>query len=256
MLKKYQKLIKSLHQKKFRVEEKLFLVEGEKSVLELLIEKDSFNKIRIDALFYTEKFAHANAKLLPTFQSQVTYHELVTQNILESVGTLQSNDSAIAVAHIPANFPLKINQEMVLALADIRDPGNLGTIIRIADWYGINKLICSETTTDFYSPKVIAATMGSFLRVRAYYCDLKGYLLENKEFPVYGAFLDGKNIYKQPFEKEGIIVIGNESNGIPAYLEDLIPHKLTIPRFGQAESLNAAIATAIFCDNWRRGVEA
>lgn len=252
MVKKYQKLIKSLHQKKFRAEEELFLVEGEKSVVELLTAEGNFNKIKADALFYTEKFAEENANLMGLFQNQVIHSELVTQNILESVGTLQSNDSAIVVAHTPANFPLQIDHEMVLALADIRDPGNLGTIIRIADWYGIHKLICSETTTDFYSPKVIAATMGSFLRVRSYYCDLGSYLSNNKHFPIYGAFLEGANIYKQTFEKEGIIVIGNESNGIPENLEPLIANKITIPRFGEAESLNAAIATAIFCDNWRR----
>ena len=253
MLKKYQKLIKSLHQKKFRTEERLFLVEGEKSVVELLSAKNNFNTIKTDALFYTEKFAKEYTKLLPHFQKQVSYSELVSQNILESVGTLQSNESAIAVAYIPPNQPLSVKQEMVLALADIRDPGNLGTIIRIADWYGINKLICSETTTDFFAPKVISATMGSFLRVRAYYCDLSAYLFENKHISTYGAFLNGENIYKQTFDGEGIIVIGNESNGIPENLENLIKHKLTIPRFGEAESLNAAIATAIFCDNWRRG---
>jgi RNA methyltransferase, TrmH family len=252
MLKKYQKLIKALHQKKFRNEEGLFLVEGEKSVIELLTAKNNMNPIKAEALFYTEKFAQTHHKFLTTFQKQVTYNELVTQNILESVGTLQTNDSAMVVAHIPPNNPLTIKQEMVLALADIRDPGNLGTITRIADWYGISKLVCSETTTDFYAPKVIAATMGSFLRVKAYYCDLGTYLSENKHLPIYGAFLDGKNIYEQTFEKQGIIVIGNESNGIPAALESLITHRLTIPRFGQAESLNAGIATAIFCDNWRR----
>lgn len=254
MLNKYQKLIKSLHQKKFRNEENLFLVEGGKSVLELLTAEDNFNKIGIQALFYTENFAQENQAFLPSFQKKVVYSELVTQTILQNVGTLQTNDSAIAIAKMPANFPLKVENEMVLALADIRDPGNLGTIIRVADWYGIRKLICSETTTDFYSPKVIAASMGSFLRIKPFYCDLAQYLGSQIDIGIYGAFLEGKNIYEQKFEQRGIIVIGNESNGIPADLVPLIPHKITIPRFGEAESLNAGIATAIICDNWRRGL--
>ena len=250
MLNKYQKLIKSLHQKKFRSEENLFLVEGGKSVLELLTAENNFNKIGIQALFYTEHFAQENQELLPMFNKQSSYNELVTQTILQSVGTLQTNDSAIAIAKIPANFPLKVENEMVLALADIRDPGNLGTIIRVADWYGIRKLICSETTTDFYSPKVIAASMGSFLRIKPFYCDLAQYLDKQTDMSIYGAFMEGKNIYEQ----RGIIVIGNESNGIPDNLVPFIPNKITIPRFGEAESLNAGIATAIICDNWRRGM--
>jgi TrmH family RNA methyltransferase len=252
MLKKYQKLIKSLHQKKIRIEENLFLVEGEKSVLELLTAKDNFNQIKAEAFFYTEKFAQENSKLLAIFENQIAYNELVSEEILKSVGTLQTNDSALIVAQIPVNFSLKVENEMVLALADIRDPGNLGTIIRVADWYGIQKLICSETTTDFYSPKVIAASMGSFLRVKAYYCVLENYLISNSKTAIYGAFLHGKNIYEEKFEKSGIIVIGNESNGISESLAEFIPHKITIPRVGQAESLNAAIATAVICDNWRR----
>ncbi|TAH22166.1 MAG: RNA methyltransferase [Cytophagales bacterium] len=253
MINKYQKLIKSLHQKKFRSSENLFLVEGGKSILELFSAENNFNKISIQALFYTEHFAQENQELLPLFQKQVAHSELVTQTILHSVGTLQTNENAIAVAKMPANFPLKVENEMVLALADIRDPGNLGTIIRIADWYGIRKLICSETTTDFYSPKVIAASMGSFLRVKPFYCDLAQYLAMQTDMGIYGAFLKGKNIYEQKFEQRGIIVIGNESNGIPDDLVGYIPNKITIPRFGEAESLNAGIATAIICDNWRRG---
>ncbi len=253
MLKKYQKLIKSLHQKKNRSAENLFLVEGEKSVLELLSAQPHFNTIKPEALFYTEKFAQEHQQSLAILHQQVAYYELVKQDTLESVGTLQTNDSALVIAHLPANSPLKVEGEMLLALADIRDPGNLGTIIRIADWYGIRKLICSETTTDFYSPKVISASMGSFLRVKAYYCSLENYLASNSKTPIYGAFLNGKNIYEQSFGKSGIIVIGNESAGIPENLAQFIPHKITIPRVGQAESLNAAIATAVICDNWRRG---
>ncbi|GAB4480598.1 MAG: RNA methyltransferase [Thermoflexibacter sp.] len=254
MLKRWQKLVKSLHNKKFRYQEGLFLVEGEKSVVELLTPETNVQGIEVEALFYTSKFAQDYIKYLASFQKKVPYSEVVTQEILQSVGTLQTNDSILAVAHIPQNLPFDRADEMALALADIRDPGNLGTIIRIADWYGISKMICSETTTDFYSPKVISASMGSFLRVKPYYCQLDNYLRENFSDSVYGAFLDGKNIYEEDFKAHGIIVIGNESNGISDEIAQYISHRITIPRFGKAESLNAAIATAIICDNWKRHI--
>jgi TrmH family RNA methyltransferase len=254
MLKKWQKLVKSLHIKKFRYEENLFLVEGEKSVAELLSPKTNLQGIRTEALFYTQKFAQSNPEVLRKINQQNIYNELVKEEDLESIGSLQANDSILAVAHIPPNFPPIMEQEMVLALADIRDPGNLGTIIRIADWYGINKLICSETTTDFYNPKVIGASMGSFLRIRPYYCDLAQYLADKKHLKIYGAFLEGNNIYQEKFAKQGIIVVGNESNGIPDEIAQYVPNRITIPRYGNAESLNVAIATAVICDNWRRSL--
>jgi TrmH family RNA methyltransferase len=251
MLKRWQKLVKSLHNKKFRYEEGLFIVEGEKSVIELLTPENNVQDIKIQALFYTSQFAQLHTQQLTFFEKQVTYSELVTAETLQSVGTLQTNDSALAVAYIPPNLPFRIANEMMLALADIRDPGNLGAIVRIADWYGINKIICSETTTDFYSPKAISASMGSFLRVKPYYCQLDRYL---KEYPhsIYGAFLDGKSVYGEDFKNQGIIIIGNESNGIPEEIAQYVSHRVSIPRFGKAESLNAAIATAIICDNWKR----
>lgn len=252
MLKRWQKLVKSLHNKKFRYQEGLFLVEGEKSVVELLNPETNLQEIKVEALFYTAQFAQLYAQRLSFFKTKVAYSELVTREVLQNVGTLQTNDSALAVAHIPHNFPFEKANEMLLALADIRDPGNLGTIIRIADWYGINKIICSETTTDFYSPKVIAASMGSFLRVKPYYCELGSYLKENFSNNIYGTFLDGKSIYEEDFDNQGIIVIGNESNGISDEIAQYVSHRVTIPRFGKAESLNAAIATAIICDNWKR----
>jgi TrmH family RNA methyltransferase len=136
-------------------------------------------------------------------------------------------------------------------LDDIRDPGNLGTILRIADWYGIRKLICSSSTADVYNPKVISASKGSFTRVEWYYCELNAYLKE-RSVPVYGAFLDGANVHTHGFEKSGYIVLGNEANGISFEVEQLVSQRITIPRFGGAESLNVGIATAIICDNLRR----
>src|SRR5690606_15106813 len=132
-----------------------------------------------------------------------------------------------------------------------RDPGNLGTIIRIADWYGIKKLIFSEETADIYNPKVLNASMGSFTRISFFYTDLEEYL-RGIPFPVYGAFLEGENLHRKNFKPEGIILMGNESNGISGKLASLVTDKLTIPPFGQAESLNVAVATAVICDNFRR----
>ena len=151
----------------------------------------------------------------------------------------------------PNNAISVSDQEFVLVLDDIRDPGNLGTIIRTADWYGIHKIVASVETADFYNPKVISATMGSFTRVSIFYTDLPQYLSGIKH-RIFGAFLNGKNIHEVSFAPGGLVVIGNESRGISATLNSYITDKITIPRYGEAESLNAAIATAIICDNLRR----
>jgi TrmH family RNA methyltransferase len=148
-------------------------------------------------------------------------------------------------------LPALAEHEIALILDDIRDPGNLGTIIRTADWYGIRHIIASEDTADVYNPKVISATMGSFCRTSISYTSLPAYL-EGIGRPVYGAFLEGEDIHKVKFQPEAMIVIGNESRGISPEVERLIRHRITIPRIGGAESLNAAIATAIFLDNLRR----
>lgn len=136
-----------------------------------------------------------------------------------------------------------------LVLDDIRDPGNLGTIIRLADWYGIKNIICSETTAEFYNPKVISASMGSIFRINLYRRDLKEFLSENKNRKIYGALLEGTNVHQVTFEADGLLVIGNESHGIQKELIPLISYTVTIPKIGHAESLNAAMATAIICDN-------
>jgi len=183
--------------------------------------------------------------------------EIATPDQLSRVGTLQTNDTALAVVKTKPNGFLCVEaQEYALILDDVRDPGNLGTIIRIADWYGISKIVCSLTTTDWYNPKVIAASKGSFTRVRGYYVDLEDYILSEQKksdhLHFYGAFLEGQNIHQTTFAETGYIIMGNESNGISAAIEKHITHKITIPRFGQAESLNVGIATAVVLDNWRR----
>jgi RNA methyltransferase, TrmH family len=168
------------------------------------------------------------------------------------LGEFQSNNTVVAVAEMKPNQSFQLPPHTFgLVLDDIRDPGNLGTIIRTADWYGINHIIASEETADFYNPKVISATMGSFTRMNIFYTSLPEYLSETKT-KVFGAFLDGKNVHEITFDSGGFIVIGNESRGISPDVEKLVSERITIPRFGKAESLNAAIATAVICDNIRR----
>ncbi|HYC34736.1 MAG TPA: RNA methyltransferase [Candidatus Paceibacterota bacterium] len=238
------KFIESLKDKKFRTERKLFIVEGEKSVAELLNSDWS-----IDSLFLTKSFASKYDRLLK--QKKYTY-ETVEKQEIEKMGSFGSNDAALAVVRQkPASDYTVKEDEIVLALSDIRDPGNLGTIIRIADWFGVKTIIASPTTVDFYNNKVISASMGSFLRVQVIYKDLEKFLSETK-FPVYGAVMKGQNVHETKFPKGGILLLGNESNGIGRTLEALVKNKITIPRIGEAESLNAAIATAIILDNWRR----
>ncbi|MDN3204787.1 TrmH family RNA methyltransferase [Algoriphagus sediminis] len=238
------KFIKTLHQKKYRSEHKKFFVEGEKSVLELL--SSDFNT---EILLATDTFLDKNYSLIEKKNFEVIP---VTQKQLESIGQYRSNDAALAVVEMKPNSWFEpTDHELVIALDDVRDPGNLGTIIRIADWYGIDKLLLSKQTADFYNPKVIQSSMGSFTRVHFYYADL-GDTLAKWGRPVYGAFLDGENIHEMKQIESGVILMGNESNGISENLEKAISQKVTIPSFGHAESLNVAIATAVLCDNFKR----
>jgi TrmH family RNA methyltransferase len=176
----------------------------------------------------------------------------VSEGELDGLGEFQTNRSALAIARFKPNTAQYTSEtEYAIVLDDIRDPGNLGTIIRTADWFGIQTIIASVETADFYNPKVISASMGSFTRVHVYYTDLISYLTGNNH-PVYGAFLDGTDIHSVSFAHGGLILIGSESHGISADLTDFVTEKITIPRYGNAESLNAAIATAVICDNLRR----
>ena len=238
------KFIKSLHQKKYRLESGKFFVEGEKSVVEVL--QSSFT---VDLLLVTQEFATKHATLLSGKAFEVLF---VTPNQLEQLGQYQSNDAALAVVQMKPNQAfLPEKGELILALDEVRDPGNLGTIIRIADWYGIKKLIFSSHTAEFYNPKVIQSSMGSFTRVQFYYGDLAVAFQEWK-LPVYGAFLEGESIHELTNPTPGVLLLGNESQGISKEVEKWVSSKITIPSFGKAESLNVAIATAIFCDNFKR----
>ena len=239
------KYINSLQQKKFRLEHQSFVVEGAKSVVELL--KSDFE---IELLFVSKSFFEENEAILQNLSIQP---ELVEINELEKVGSFSSNNAALAVVKTKKNVEILVkNKEFALILDDIRDPGNLGTIIRIADWYGITKIICSTSTVDVFNPKVINSTMGSFTRISLYYTDLEEFI-KNQRVNIYGTLLDGENIHQTQFTNSGYIVIGNEANGISEEITKLITHKITIPRFGGAESLNAGIATAVVLDNVFRG---
>jgi len=237
------KFIKSLQVKKYRKQEQCFVVEGMKSILEV------FNSdYEILLLAATEDFLQQHGERIPRGV------EVITPSLVElkSLGEYQSNDAGLAVVRMKPNQAIKVkNDEFALMLDDIRDPGNLGTIIRTADWYGIHKIIVSTESVDVYGGKVISASMGSFTRMQIYYTDLVAYLKQS-DLPVYGTFLDGKNVHAIDFGKRGIIVIGNEANGISAEVEMFVTERITIPKFGQAESLNAAIATSVVLDNLRR----
>ena len=235
------KFIKSLQIKKYRKQEQCFIVEGAKSVLELL--SSDFEPVLI---LGTQDFL----KNLPEgIQTEVIE---ASPKELEMVGEFQTNASGLVVAKMKKNVPINVPEnEFALVLDDIRDPGNLGTIIRTADWYNIKHIIASEETADFYNSKVITSTMGSFTRTAIFYTNLEEYL-SKVTGPVMGAFLDGKSVHDFNFAGGGLLVIGNESRGISPPVEKFVSQRITIPRYGKAESLNAAIATAIICDNIRR----
>jgi RNA methyltransferase, TrmH family len=236
------KFIKSLQIKKYRKQEQCFVVQGAKSVRELL--NSGFETLMVigTSPFLKELPPNIKAEVFETSESE-----------LEGLSEFHSNDAGLAIARMIPDEEVRIREgEYVVALDDIRDPGNFGTIIRTADWYGVTTIFASPETADFYNPKVISSTMGSFTRIKVHYVSLED-LFRTSNKKIYGAFLEGKNIYREHFSDGGIILIGNESHGISAELESFVTDKITIPRFGKAESLNAAIATAVILDNIRRG---
>lgn len=231
------KFVKQLEQKKYRQREGAFVAEGPKVVGDLLMAK--YSPIH---LFATEEWATANNK-----QDCL----IVTPDELRKLSFLQHPQQVLAVFRMPSYSKLQTSS-LTLALDGIQDPGNLGTIIRIADWFGINTIVCSEDTADAWNPKVVQATMGSIARVNMIYTNLEEYL-SHTTLPVCGTLLDGDNIYTQELPHEGIIVMGNEGNGISPAIRQMVTHRLLIPQFRPgAESLNVAIATAITCSEFRR----
>ncbi|MBL3658651.1 TrmH family RNA methyltransferase [Fulvivirga sediminis] len=239
------KFIKSLQLKKYRKEEQSFLVEGKKSVQEVL--RSDFE---VTMLIVTNDFIKDS--IIP----KDIYTIEVSEKELEKVGALKSNNQALAVVKMKVQESFIINPaEYVIALEDINDPGNLGTIIRIADWYGISKVLASPNTADFYNPKVISASKGSFTRVDIWYMELDE-ILSKAGVPVYGAMLSGENVHQVKFSEGGVLLMGNEAHGISEEMEKMVSSKITIPAYGGAESLNVAMATAIICDNVKRSLAA
>jgi RNA methyltransferase, TrmH family len=234
------KYLKSLQVKKYRKQEQSFVVEGAKSVQELL--RSSFEVTWVAG---TIQFLQTHANELSGNKTEIIE---VSAQELSQLGSFQTNEAAIAVAKMKKNALPDLKNEFCLVLDDLRDPGNVGTIIRTADWYGIKNIIASDETADFYNPKTISATMGSFCRVNVFYTNLSQFLSQSK-LPVFGGFINGADVHEFDFGKSGLIVIGNESNGISKEVTNFVQHRITIPRIGDAESLNAGIATGIILDN-------
>jgi len=227
------KFIQSLCHKKHRQAEGLFIAEGVKLVEEIL--KSNF---QLKKIYATEKWASGKADLKDLLF-------IVSEDDLAKISTLQTPNQVLALVEQPTIKPVvQFKNKISLVLDGIQDPGNFGTIIRIADWFGIDQIICSHDTVELYNPKVIQSTMGSFIRVNVLYENLQD-LLKAAQIPIYGALLKGESIYNIDKPKEGILIIGSEGKGIGEELLPMITNPITIPRIGGAESLNAAVATGI-----------
>lgn len=244
------KLIKSLEHKKFRLKNNLFPAEGNKIVAELLK-----NGMEVTEIFATPDFLRSVSCYL---HSSIEITE-TSKTEIEKASLLKSPQDVLALCPIPQYNLDDVNpaENLVLCLDTIQDPGNLGAIVRLADWFGIQDIVCSVDSADIFSPKGIQASMGSFSRIRVHYCNLNDFLSGTAmESNIYGAFLDGENIYEAKLSDAGIIIMGNEGKGIQPCLFPFIKTKLNIPSFSKtvshAESLNVAMATAIVCSEFRR----
>lgn len=251
------KLIRSLEQRKFRKLEGEFVAEGNKLV------EDNLNAMRCHRLLATAPWWENHPEAAA--QAQECY--LLTPSEMERVSLMNSPQEVMGTFYIPsrndiddnpASFCQTLSSELVVALDEVQDPGNLGTIIRLCDWFGIGHVICSPTTADCYAPKVVQATMGAIARVQVHYSDLPGFLNRMKQLqvPLYGTFLEGANIYRAPLSANGVIIMGNEGRGISDEVRACVDHKLFIPPFPAdaqtSESLNVGIATAVTVSEFRR----
>lgn len=240
------KFIRALESKKKRKEEQAFIAEGPKLIEELL------PYFKCDILVATTEWFARNKTVNASEVVEVSPEEL------KKVSLLKTPQQVLAVFKQPeyALHTEELKQNLSLLLDDIQDPGNLGTIIRLADWFGIEHIICSPGSADVYNPKVVQATMGGIARVKVHYQSLTELLATIADVPVYGTFLNGENMYEQKLSPNGLIVMGNEGNGISKEVEALITNRLYIPNYPQerntSESLNVAIATSIVCAEFRR----
>ncbi|MBE7645925.1 RNA methyltransferase [Tenacibaculum finnmarkense genomovar ulcerans] len=235
------KLITSLQQKKYRQKHQLFVAEGVKVVAELL--KSS---VEVAHIFTVDTSFEIANNVQSTLISEVE---------LKKISTLKNPNKVLGLFKIPRETA-RNSANFTLALDEVNDPGNLGTIIRLCDWFGITELVCSKNTVDCYNQKVVQSTMGSLTRVHISYVDLPSYLKETP-LAVYTADMDGENIYKASLPEKAVLVMGNEANGISNEIAAIVKHKLTIPRFGdiqKTESLNVATATAILLSEFKRSL--
>lgn len=242
MTKNTIKRVKSLQQKKFRNELGLFVAEGQKLVGELLNSK--FEMVEI---FHTEQF------IIPKADCPVT---LISQSDMERISGLVTPSPVLAVVKYPSHtLSFDPCKELVLALDTIQDPGNMGTIIRLADWFGIDQIVCSRGCVDAFAPKTIQSTMGAIAHVKIHYTDLVAWLKQQNKCPIIGACMAGDNIYSSKKSQSGIIVMGNEGNGISSDVDKLITHRIHIPAFAKGrqivESLNVAMAAAIILSEFK-----
>jgi len=230
-----------LPESKYRKQHGLFVAEGKKVIKELL---DA--QLELHSIFTLD---------IDFFNIDLEFQYNVTENELKQISFLTTPQTALAIFHIPKSRIVNVNG-LVLALDDVRDPGNLGTIIRLCDWFGIEELICSIGTVDCFNPKVIQATMGSITRVNITYQSLELFLDEQRgDMKIFGTFMDAKNVYKEALPKKAVIVMGNEANGISKEIEKRVDRRITIPQFGatqKTESLNVATATAIVLSEFKR----
>ena len=240
MLSKSQiKYIQSLHRKKYRDRYALYIVDGDKMVKEYL------NHVPvIHSIYATAPWIDKNRSALDTHPIEC---HTISEEELKKISTLKTCNQALALVKVPAGekFDLQAQKTgLYLVLDQIQDPGNLGTIIRTADWFGLERIFCSTDCVEAYNPKVVQSTMGSLTRVKVHYVDLPE-LLDGVTLPLFAATLSGKNIFTENLPKDAVILIGNESKGISPSLLKLATEAISIPKFGKAESLNAAIATGI-----------
>lgn len=240
MLSKSQlKLITSLRQKKYRNNHKLFFAEGIKVVNEFLA-----SDFKVHIIFCTDNFSHS----LSSDKVQ-----LISDPELQKISLLKNPNQVLGLFEIPSEKGNDCSG-LTVVLDAVNDPGNLGTIIRLCDWFGVDKIVCSRDTVDCYNPKVVQASMGSLTRISIKYMDLKAYL-KSVDKPIYAAIMSGENVYKSNLDNDAILVMGNEANGISKEILELITYTLAIPQFGklqEAESLNVATATAILLNEFRR----
>lgn len=244
--------IKSLHLKKYRKEHQQFIIEGDKLTDEFLN-----SDFQVKEIYLLDSKREKYELLLSKSAKKI---EIITvrREEIEKMSQLSTAPDVMALVDIPMQtsedtIPAsEFENNIVLMLDDVKDPGNLGTIIRIADWFGIKHVICSENCVELYNSKVIQSTMGSILRINVYYTDLINYMKHNGNHNVYGALLEGNSIYEHIGKLNGILLMGSESHGISMDLIPFISHPISIPRFGMAESLNVAIATGILCSEIKR----